>query len=351
MGGKYILNLNLLAILKMKKQFSKTLFLIFLTQFFIGIHCIGQVGPAKLIKKYSFSNDIGNNVHCSLQDKAGNIWFGTTGDGLYKYNGKYFTQYTTDSGLNHNTINHILEDRKGNLWIGTEAGLLKYNGSTFEEITIPLPKNTPPNKYHFTHDVFSMIQDRSGKLWFATIDGVFVYDGKHFKPFKISEQSAGYKNNNHNVEYILEDKQGAIWFGGRVNKGVYRYKNNTLINLKIDGDNWAWPVLQDKNGQIWFSNWTGAYRYDGKKFAKLENVPQGAVTRIIENRKGNIWLGGDIGLCKFDGKGVTCFSTKDGLKNGDVWSILEDKKGAIWVGTRHTMLHHFNGVSFTVFSE
>jgi hypothetical protein len=33
------------------------------------------------------------NVHCSLQDKDGNIWFGTTGEGVYRYDGKEFNQF------------------------------------------------------------------------------------------------------------------------------------------------------------------------------------------------------------------------------------------------------------------
>ncbi|TDE28723.1 hypothetical protein E0I61_10020 [Flavobacterium ranwuense] len=28
------------------------------------------------------------NVHCSLQDKNGNLWFGTTGEGVYRFDGK-----------------------------------------------------------------------------------------------------------------------------------------------------------------------------------------------------------------------------------------------------------------------
>ena len=42
----------------------------------------------KLIKTQGSST--GDNVHCSLQDKAGNLWFGTTAEGLYKYDGKSF---------------------------------------------------------------------------------------------------------------------------------------------------------------------------------------------------------------------------------------------------------------------
>ena len=32
------------------------------------------------------------NVHCSLQDKNGHLWFGTTGEGVYRYDGKIFIE-------------------------------------------------------------------------------------------------------------------------------------------------------------------------------------------------------------------------------------------------------------------
>ena len=351
----------------MKTYFSQTLALTFLTILIFGTSCNGQVKkdlpketvseskiiPAnqqKFIKTQSLNK--GDNVHCSLQDKAGNLWFGTTGDGIYKYDGKLFTQFTVANGLNNNSVNHMLEDKDGKIWIGTGAGLVLYDGKTFVGIQIALPKNMPPNKYHNTHDVFSIMQDKNGKLWFATIDGVYIYDGKSFTSFIVNEGVGGFKSSNNNVEYILEDKAGNIWFGGRVNKGVFRYDGKSLTNLKPDGDNWAWPVLQDKNGNIWFSNWSGAYRYDGKTFrtfTKNDGLADNVVTRIIEDKKGNLWFGG--GLSRYDGKSFTRFTTKDGINNSGIWTILEDKTGKFWVGTNETGLYRYDGKTFTKFSE
>lgn len=314
------------------------------------------IGQPKLVKNLGSLNDKGNNVHCSLQDKAGNLWFGTTGDGLFKYDGKTFTQFTTSNGLNHNSVNHILEDKDGKIWIGTDAGLVLYDGKTFKEIKIPFRKNIPANRY----EVLSIMQDKSGKLWFATIDGVYIYDparrsdstelradGKSFNFFKVADDSTDciYK-----MEYILEDNVGNIWFGGRCNKGVFRYDGKSITNLKPDGDNWAWPVLQDKNGNIWFSSWKGVYSYDGKSFTKNESLSNSPVTRIIEDKKGNLWFGGD-GLSRYDGKSFTRFTTKDGLINNSIWSILEDRTGVLWVGTRETILHRFDGKTFTSYTE
>jgi ligand-binding sensor domain-containing protein len=350
----------------MKKYFWQTQAFTFLTILIFGTSCNGQVKKDLPKEKVSESKVISvrqpklvkiqgsqpsDNVHCILQDKAGNLWFGTTGEGLYKYDGKSFTQFTASNGLNHNSVNHMLEDKDGKIWIGTAAGLVLYNGKTFNEIQIPLRKNMPPNKYRNEHTVFSIMQAKSGKLWFATIDGVYIYNGKSFTPFIVNEGS-GFLSSNNNVEYILEDKAGNIWFGGRVNKGVFRYDGNTITNLKLDGDNWAWPVLQDKNGNIWFSNWSGAYCYDGKLFIKTEGLSNGPVTRIIEDKKGNLWFGGGgRGICRYDGKTITCFTAKDGLTNNDVWSILEDNTGNFWVGTRETGLYLYDGKTFTKFSE
>ncbi len=40
-----------------------------------------------------------------IEDKSGNLWFGTVGGGIYKYDGMFFTNYTEKEGLCNNYIN------------------------------------------------------------------------------------------------------------------------------------------------------------------------------------------------------------------------------------------------------
>ena len=310
-------------------------------------------GTPTLVK--TRNSQSGDNVHCSLEDQSGNLWFGTTGEGLYIFDGSSFRQYTDASPLRSNTVYSIFEDSDGRIWIGTGAGLCLYEGGNFKNIQIPLPADLPPNKHRRTHDVFDIIQDQHGKLWFATIDGVFVNDGVSFKPFVIDADGVGFMSSNHNVERMVEDKAGNLWFGGRGNEGVFRYDGASITNLKVNGDGWAIPALADKNGYIWFSNWDGAFVYDGDSFTQKVGLTDGRpspVTGMIEGENGIIWFGGGgRGLCQYDWEKITCLNAEDGLSNEDVWSILEDSSGNLWLGTRNTGLFRYDGEGFTSFSD
>ena len=66
-------------------------------------------------------------VQCVYEDKSGNLWFGTNGGGVSKYNGTSFTHFTEKEGLSSNPVWSILEDKsnqKGSsIWVTTENGL------------------------------------------------------------------------------------------------------------------------------------------------------------------------------------------------------------------------------------
>src|SRR5215203_5851436 len=50
----------------------------------------------------TFTTDHGlalDQVYCSYKDRWGNLWFGTNGGGVSKYDGKTFTTFTTAHGL------------------------------------------------------------------------------------------------------------------------------------------------------------------------------------------------------------------------------------------------------------
>jgi ligand-binding sensor domain-containing protein/serine phosphatase RsbU (regulator of sigma subunit) len=284
-----------------------------------------------------------NYVWSILEDKTGNLWFGTNGGGVCRYDGKSFTNFTEKEGLSNNVVWSILEDKTGNLWFGTNGGVCRYDGKSFTNFT---EKEGLSNNY-----VWSILEDKTGNLWFGTNGGVCRYDGKSFTNFTEKE---GLSNNY--VLSILEDKTGNLWFGTN-GGGVCRYDGKSFTNFtEKEGlsNNVVWSILEDKTGNLWFgTNGGGVCRYDGKSFTNFtekEGLSNNVVWSILEDKTGNLWFGTNGGVCRYDGKSFTNFTEKEGLSNNYVWSMLEDKTGNLWFGTDGGVCR-YDGKSFTNFTE
>jgi ligand-binding sensor domain-containing protein len=54
-----------------------------------------------------------------LEDKKGNIWLSTDKNGVFSYDGKTFKNFTIKDGLVNDSVKSILEDKNGNVLFGT----------------------------------------------------------------------------------------------------------------------------------------------------------------------------------------------------------------------------------------
>lgn len=72
--------------------------------------------------------------HAILQDKAGIIWIGAFDSGVWRYDGKTMTNFTTKNGLPVDSVSAIYEDRAGKLWFGTLEGVCIWDGKRFERV-------------------------------------------------------------------------------------------------------------------------------------------------------------------------------------------------------------------------
>jgi ligand-binding sensor domain-containing protein len=244
-----------------------------------------------------------------LEDRKGNLWFGTRDSGVYCYNGKSFLHYTTRQGLASNMALHIYEDRAGNIWFGAS----RYDGKSFQNFTTKdgLPHNGGT----------AIMEDKTGKLWIATGDGPCFYDGKKFTFLK-NKDGKLFKN----VWSIIEDKKGSIWFGDV--DGLWRYDGSTFTKVSRRV---AFAIIEDKKGNIWTTGevkpngYWGLSRYDQKFLYSKPAVTEimtrkgpGMLCGILEANDGSIWFGalGAIisGVFRYDGKTITDFRRKGDQK-------------------------------------
>jgi len=337
------------------------------------------------------------NITCELQDRDGNLWFSTTGEGVYRFDarlndevgqGKSFTNFTTKNGLCDNTASSIIQDKLGNILIGTNAGICKYDGKIFSKYF----ETDTLNNLRIT----ALLEDRDGNIWFSAMNkGIYRYDGTNLSNFlyKYEHRFFGEKHEKM-ISDIIQDKKGNIWFSSFNRGGVWRYDGKTLTHFLPSADYYLFledersnaysasdtkyvhspdyitddmisSMTEDKAGNIWFATRRhGICIYNGKTFTSFrenEVFVRYSIIAILEDKNGIFWLGTDEGgVFSYDarlneevgqGKTLKNYTTTDGLINNSVRSILEDKDGNLWFGTRSFGLSRFDGKTFTTFSE
>ncbi len=315
---------------------------------FVGKFVGPMPNPVRQISQY---------IRRMFQDKAGNIWFGTNGDGVCRFDGKnyiYFSPNDLHSGFCGEVVRGIVQDDYDNIWFATNNGVSRFDGKMFTSF-----KQTDGLK---SNQVWSILKDQSGVLWFGTEDGVSRYDGRTFTDFDLPESDlsdplAAYPAPRL-INNIFQDKAGNIWLASNGN-GVYRYDGKFIENFsRADGlcDNFVQCTIEDRKGNLWFATrFGGVSRYDGKSFVdgnrfttftQKDGLGNNFAWIVFEDKPGNIWIGNaGGGLTRYDGKKFTHFSKDDGLQNLHIQSIMQDKNGVLWIGTSGGA-YQFDGKKF-----
>jgi ligand-binding sensor domain-containing protein/serine phosphatase RsbU (regulator of sigma subunit) len=278
----------------------------------------------------------------SLEDRRGNLWFGTNGEGIVLYDGKTFTHFGEDEGLSIAGVNAILEDGHGTFWFATAgSGVCKYDGASFTYLTT--------NEGLHSNWITSICEDQKGHLWFGSTDqGVSVYEDNTFSPFAGNGFLDPYP-----VNEILSDNQGGLWFatGGG---GIFSYQGTLLTHYTEKqglGNNQVTSILEDSQGRLWFGTRGGGVNlFNGTSFTQLtegEGLSGNWVLPMAEDDQGNIWcgtIGGGVSI--LDVNSFIHFTEKEGLSSRAVYSMHEDRLGNLWFGTMFGGLTLFDGETY-----
>jgi ligand-binding sensor domain-containing protein/serine phosphatase RsbU (regulator of sigma subunit) len=291
-------------------------------------------------------------VACMLQDKNGNIWFGTKGGGVSKYDGSEFISYTEKQGLPNNFVVSIAEDKNGNIWFGTDGGgACKYDGQSFTIFS--------EAEGLINNAVWSMLSDSKSNMWFGTAGGgVCKYDGTNFTYYD--------KDNGFASNYIIslaEDKRGNIWMG-TYGDGLLKHDPNTpggkdfTFFTEEDGlsSGIITSITEDRNGNMWMAtDGGGACKYNGNSFTQYSEesgLTSNSINAVLEDKTGNIWFGTNgRGVCKYDGSNFTCFTEYEGLSGSSILCLLQDRNEDIWYGTDGHGVTKYDRSCFTHFTK
>lgn len=157
-----------------------------------------------------------------------NLWLSSMADGIYKYNGKRFENFTEKDGLINKSVYTIYVDSKGIVWCGTADGISKFDGTVFKSISTK-------QMMMQNEGVKAIIEDKHENIWFATAGGMVRYRaGGALRTF---DELEGLKTKDVNA--LAVHKSGNIIIGTN-GGGVYQFdisKSDTTAISQLISEN------------------------------------------------------------------------------------------------------------------
>lgn len=194
-------------------------------------------------------------------DDSGNIWIGTIGNGLIKYdtNTSEYTFFKDILQYNIYSIYSICYD-DGNIWMGTDNGLYCYSIIKKEYMKFDKNDGTQGQVYY----PLAAMKSKSGKLLFGGTNGFTIVDPKEitlnkYKPrvivsdFFIDHKSSKPKYSSDEIisEIVLDHDQTN--FGFKFSSDNYLIPQKNLFKYRLNGYDERWIEVDASNRTAMYS--------------------------------------------------------------------------------------------------
>lgn len=313
-----------------------------------------------------------------LKDKTGNIWVGTSGYGLRKFNprvnqfhsylprislsqlyvdqqGRTYGRYQFAYGLVDRQSNrllpfldsklpeadrrqrYIMQDHEGFFWVSNtnfqthEQSLFKFSSNWHLLKKYPLPAGI-----EFGFWVNHTLEAPDGQLWIGAMNGKLL----RFDPKAETFQVFSYlPHSNHETEThaLLREPDGTFWIGtqqGLIKAGhlpakpTYTYYKNSTTNRQSLSNDFVLSLANDPNEPgryLWIGTKGGGLeRLDKqtgqfKHFTEVQGLPNKVVYGILTDEFRNLWLSTNRGLSQFNPKTERFrnYTQADGLQDNE----------------------------------
>jgi ligand-binding sensor domain-containing protein len=265
-------------------------------------------------------------VLCLAIASTGDVFAGTEGSGILRYDGKSWT--AANSGLEYTKyVWSVLIGSNGVIYAGTDKGLSysHNNGASWTNL-------------HFD-PISSLAINSSGVVfvgqWYS---GVWRWDGTHWTPATtgLPEVSP--------VRSLIADSSGQVWAAVQ-GSGVFRFSEADESWIPINAgltDPEVGCLAIDSSGNILTGTEDGGvFRYNGTNWAAFNTglPPKTGVWSLASNSSGHIFLGTYGGVFRYNGTNWAEAST--GLSIGPALPVVRclavDPSGFVFAGNWSTV--------------
>lgn len=328
-----------------------------------------------------------------IADTSGNLWIGTRGNGLIRYNPDTQTSQTArhdpndNRSIGRNFVLSTFKDRQDIIWLGLSGGgVAKYDPLKYQFTTW---SNEPANEFSLADNmVFEIYKSSSGQHYAGTQNRGFVkwdFDSGRFHSYP-EFSSPGVPENT--IYDVTESPEGTLWiasWGGLIGYDEEReafsfYGDQNLLtseklyaihkldyadSLFITGENgpaffslndreWKQAdknllqenahvgrfIHEDKTGVLWITT-EGAglvkYDYQNGEYEIIEPVRKiSTSSRHLFHDGGLFWLATDDGIVIYDPEKeivVKHITVSEGNTSNVIYAIQKDTEGYFWASS------------------
>jgi ligand-binding sensor domain-containing protein len=267
-----------------------------------------------------------------LQDRQGDLWVATKGEGIQRRQSLYqrpTTFFPDQTSLPSEFVNDLEEDAGGNLWAATNAGIARFADEAW---SVPVAARDLPSPTALR------LQADSLQLWIGTAAGLARY---RFEDGRLQDEPLF---NGQRINALKLDELGRLWVASQTGSLWHFTEGAGWSNLATRGtgmpaDAPVTALLPDPalpGGMYAAFQGAGIFRWNDRQWKRVDMQHWSLGDRVLalgyEPSDGSLWIGSEIGLSRLDALSLTTYDSHDGLQNGAIRAILRNDEGAYWFG-------------------
>jgi ligand-binding sensor domain-containing protein len=285
-----------------------------------------------------------------------------------------------ENGLPQNTVTAIIQTRDGFVWLGTEAGLVRFDGNTFQLFDRTSFPALPDN------DICCLLETPDGSMWIGTSAGLARLQNGGVRAYSTRDGLPG-----NGIRCLALAGDGQLWVN--TDQGISRLSGDKFLPVensssrtkvlaanasgassfwvetsKLDetaSDTWKQSVEQAGltqdlidfraalgDGQTAFAGKSLLLVMRGDRILQQlsagKDLPGNRIQALAADREGTLWIGTNSGLARLAAGKLQSLPVTDPLATASVLALMEDREGNMWVGTEAGGLHILRDQRFKV---
>jgi diguanylate cyclase (GGDEF)-like protein len=258
------------------------------------------------------------------EDHEGNLWLGSSIDGLARYWSGWVDRFSEASGLSTPLVWSVADAGDGALWVGTSDGLFRLADDRYAEI---VPGRELPHPHAYT------LQPDGEDLWIGTRGGLVVLNtanGELGRPEVLATLDAKQINGivpaGMHGRYFFATAQGLyLWDGENRLERIPELGNHLIRQVQVFDD-----------GELIVATDGGAYRGSRDRLTALPVAPpalkEAHFVTVDELASGHLVLSTlDSGLLFGHAERLILLTTAEGLPSNSSYFVVDDEHGHLWV--------------------